>query len=484
VAYQFKTPPLAHQLADFEATRDLEAWGHFHEQGTGKAKIGVDTCAALYQSGQIDGVLVIAPNGVHRNWVTDEIVKHCPDEVSPSSLAYYASRAGTRAQARAGEELLAHRGLAWLAMTYDGVMTPQGRALARAFLNKRRCLMCLDEAHKIKNPAAHRTKAIRAAVPLARYRRIMSGTPVANSPFDVYAPVLFLDPNFWVRELGIHTFLTFQHEFGVFGTRSAGPGGRKEQFVEGYKHLDVLHATLAKISSRVLKEDVLDLPPKVYTKRYFEMDPDQAKFYKSLRDEYVARFDSGEECTAMMAMTRLLRLQQVTSGYVPSDDDKVLRPVGRVNRRLKLLEEVVEDFPGQKIVWCRFQQDVAQVCALFGDRARRADGVATDRERDRALDDFHAGRAEMLVSNPATTGISTGLTLNEAKTIVYYNCSYSYVDRVQSEDRCHRIGQDQSPSYVDFVAEDSVDERVIDALISKHGTAAEVNGDRLREWLR
>jgi len=169
---------------------------------------------------------------------------------------------------------------------------------------------------------------------------------------------------------------------------------------------------------------------------------------------------------------------------VRSDDDKVLRRVGRVNRRLKLLEEVVEDFPGQKIVWCRFQQDVAQVCALFGDRARRADGVATDRERDRALDDFHAGRAEMLVSNPATTGISTGLTLNEAKTIVYYNCSYSYVDRVQSEDRCHRIGQDQSPSYVDFVAEDSVDERVIDALISKHGTAAEVNGDRLREWLR
>lgn len=492
-SHPWKTDPFPHQREIFERSKDMEAFALFLEMGTGKSKILIDTAAHLFFKREITGLFIVAPNGVHRNWITDELPRHMPDQTRWKGLAFYSSRADTQAQRRAIEGLLDHTsGLAVLAMTYDAVMTKRGRELARAFLGRFRCLAALDESTRIKNPEALRSKSLRAITPaLAPYRRILTGTPVVNSPFDVYAQVRFLHEDWWLRH-GLATYTTFQYEFGVWRKeafsvekgKTSDPNAKRAARVVAYKKLDVLNEMLGPISARVLKEDVLkDLPPKVYGRRYFEMTPAQGRVYRDLRDNYRAELGGGMEITAVLAMVRLTRLHQVTSGYIPPDDEGgMLLPIGDVNPRQDLLEETLEDIPHKAIVWSRFTPDITEICRRLGDKAVRYDGQTSDKERVKAVDAFRGTDAtRFLVANPAT--IATGVTLTEAKTVVYYNNSFNLEHRLQSEDRPHRIGQDQAVNYLDFIAEGTVDERIVDKLIKKFNIAAEVTGDRFREWL-
>lgn len=536
----------------------------FPSGNTGKSKLTIDTACWLWLRGLIDGVLVVAPNGVHRNWVENEIPDHVPDEVIKHvrALHYQSPKANTKWHKQAVREIISHPGFAWLTISYEAFMTNAGKRALIDFFDKRKLLYVLDEGHYIKNPAAERTKSILRSAKYAPFRRVLTGTPIAQGPFDVYSQIKFLIDDYWKKnQLG--TFTEFKQYFGIwkkgwnptaFNPRTKRNDGNEYDVLVGYRRLDELNALLQPVSSRVTKDEVLDLPPKLYSKRFFPMTPEQGKLYRQLRDEYIVWLETGgierdaeavaaepspDACPtclgtrevefdgfiypcpdcgdapdlgaegttpviAALAITRLLRLQQITCGYLPTDDEA--EPVYTIpgpNRRLDLLCDLIEESQHKVIVWARFQMDITLIMDALrerGIRAVRYDGLVSDDERARAKELFQGERtryangqvvgrepvppeeqAQVFVGNPAVG--ATGLTLTAAKTVIYYSNSFKLIDRLQSEDRAHRIGQTNNVLYIDLVAEDSVDEKVAEALRNKFNVASQITGDRLKDWL-
>lgn len=481
--YTPKTTPFSHQAQVFEESRDLPTFAVFWEQGTGKTKLIIDTAVWLFMRGEIDAVIVVAPNSVHRNWISDELPVHLPDWAMKESRThiYQAIKAKTKWHKAAVNNMLWHVGLAWLAISYDAFMTKSGKQLIWDMLKRRKCLYVLDESARIKTPGAKRTKSIVASGRYAKYKRILTGTPVANGPFDVYAPIRFLQQDFW-KHHSIGSALAFRHQYGVFRKGFNGTQNREYSYLVDYKNLDQLNEALQKISSRVLKEDVLDLPPKLYSKRYFELSKEQQRLYEQLVEEFIAELDTGEVVTAPLVLTRMLRLQQVTCGYLPTDPEaKEFHLIGDVNPRLELLKEIAEDTPHSAIIWARFVKDIDLIMDALGDRAVRFDGRVPEPEREVAKKAFQNKEYQFFVSNPAVGG--EGLTLNAARTVIYYNNSFKLTERLQSEDRAHRIGQEHPVQYIDIMAQETVDEHIVKALRKKYNIAALVTGDRVREWL-
>lgn len=485
----FRYEPFAHQMEEWLYSRDLRTRAIFWEQGTGKTKLTIDTAAHLFLRGKIDAVLVLAPNGVHRNWVSDEMPAHCPENIPWEGLVWHSSKAKTKYQQRAEQSVLSHKGLAVLAMTYEGILTDKGTAFAKKFFAQRRCLYVLDESARIKTPGAKRTKRILASRKHAEYLRILTGTPVANSPFDIYSQLRFLDPAIW-HPLGIRTFAGFKSCFGVFEEKWNQSQGKAFKQLVTYRNLDALKRVVDEVSSRVTKENVLDIPPKLYTRRTFELTPKQKQYYQQLRDEYLVFLDSGEMLTAPLAITRMLRMQQVTCGYLPSDEGEGLHEIPGGNPRLSLLMEILEDMPHRCIVWTRFKKDIELIQREFHKRGFRwahypgassPEICAESLTRFQKLPQSHDEAADIFLGNPASAG--EGLTLTEAKTVIYYNNSFKLTDRLQSEDRPHRIGQESQVNYIDILAEGTVDEYITRKLVEKDQTAATITGDDPREWL-
>lgn len=494
MGYDFKTTPFDHQLRIFNETRELAYHGLLWEQGTGKTKPIIDIATDLYERGEIDAMVVVAPNGVHRNWITDEIPVHMPDRVrSKSRMMYYsAPKASTKWHKRECDQLVKHNGLAILCMSYSAFITEKGKNYIWRFLRRRRCLYSLDESHHIKTPGAKRTKSIVASGVYAPYRRILTGTP-GDKPFDLYSQLKFLDRDIWKRR-GMDTFHAFKQHFGVWFTaeecrRLHGYDPGYDQLIE-YKNIDELNAILATVSDRVLKTDVLDLPPQLYKKRYFDMSPEQTRIYRQLRDEYEVEMEDGAIIDGNLAITRLLRLQQITCGYAVTDADEPLRMIGKRNPRLDAAIEYSEGVHHPMIFWARFTHDIDQLMDALGPRAVRYDGTLTDDEAEWSKNAFNGGDRDWLVGNPAKG--SEGLTFNVAKTMGHYSSSFKMIERLQAEARMHRIGQEGavheeggelSVLHVDFIAPGTVDDHIVRSLRGKFDIASQITGDMLREWL-
>jgi SNF2 family DNA or RNA helicase len=507
-SFPFKTTPFSHQAEEFVTSGNQEIRGILWEQGTGKSKLTIDTAANLYLQEEIDAVLVVAPNGVHGNWIFDEIPAHLPDEVPVRSLEWESKKAKTQKYQRSLEALIRFEGLAFLSVNYD-VFARKGaaREFVDRFLAERKVFFICDESQRIKTPGAKRTQAIcrlgrefpkgKPVIENVRHRRILSGTPVTQSPLDIYAQLKFLDWDLWRRE-GFASFESFKTNFaiyekmvrtsdGAFKRRQdctpgeiRGASGRFDRLV-AHKNLDQLQEIVDRYCSRVTKDAVLDLPDKIYTKRYFEMSPRQRKLYEEIRDDFMAFLDSGEAITAPLVIVRLLRLQQITCGYVPSDDCDTMHYLGD-NPRMNALLDVLNDVDGKAIIWARFRQDINQICAELGEHAVRYDGSVSHEQRlenRRRFQDPNGPR--FFVANPAAA--ATGLTLTEATTVIYYSNSFKLEDRLQSEDRAHRIGQKSNVRYIDLVASGTVDAKIVAALRKKLDLASQVTGDKIRDWI-
>lgn len=483
----FKTQPFAHQREEFDAHAMTPARGLLWEPGCGKTWPSLNKAAALEDAGEIRGQLVLAPNGVHRNWAVDQIPTHLPEELLERTkvMLWQTSKANTKWHDQLAADVLAHPDFAIVCMSYDAVMTKKGQAFWKAFLDSRRCKYTLDESPRIKTPGSKRSKRIAGSSKAAPYREILTGTIVDDKPFDVYNQIRFLDPTAW-HEIGCADFAAFKNTFGVWKKQnvSDGKGGYREfPMLVTYRNLELLQQIVAKYGSRLRKEDVLDLPPKLYSKRYFDMTPAQWRAYKDIKEEFYTFLDSGDMVAADLVITRLLRLQQVTSGYLPRDDDELI-PICDPNPRVKLLVECVEDAGHQVIVWAKYRQDITTILAALKDAkisAVRYDGECNETEMGAAVDAFKAGDAQVFVANPAKG--SEGITLTNAKTMVYFNNGYRLSQRTQSEDRFHRIGQTDPVHIIDLAAVDTVDTAIIDALRRKHELASFVQGDEIRDWI-
>jgi SNF2 family DNA or RNA helicase len=485
--YEFGSEPFKHQRECFEESKDLESFAILWEQGCGKTKLAIDNACYLYENGKIDGVLIIAPSGVHRNWLTDELPAHLPKRLKGvvRGKVWETSKANNISYKQDAEEFLKHKGFSWLFMSYDAFITDKGKDFAWKFLRSRRCFYALDEAHNIKSPKALRTKSITKSGKYAHYRRILTGTPIAQGPFDIYSQLKFLKEDFW-DEYGFSSFRVYKFHFGEWLTKEQqeqisgyNPGYDK---LLGYKNIHHLQKILGKVSSRVTKESAgLNLPPKLYSKRYFSLTPAQRKAYKSLRDEYVAVLDSGAVVEANLAITRLLRLQQIICGYVHIDQEEPVQLIGETNPRLQLLEEITDGLYHPAIIWSKFTKDIDQIMELLGDKAVRYDGQVSSEQAAINKERFQKGEVQFFVGNPQKG--KEGLTLVQAKTVIYYSNSFKLIDRLQSEDRAHRIGQDTAVNYIDLVASDTVDEHIINSLREKFDIATKITGDDFRGWL-
>ncbi len=478
--YPWKTEPLSHQKDWWEKTRALPGWGILWEQGTGKSKLTIDTASWLFLAGKIDALVIIAPNGVHRNWVVDEIPKHLPDSIQSSVLFWRTSKAANKEFQKDAQTTLRAPGLAVVAISYHGIMTEAGDIFIRKVLSNRRVLLVLDESARIKAPKVKWSIRSMSYGKLAPFRRILTGTPVANAPFDVFTQLSFVKPDIW-NGIGCRSYTAFRNFFGVFEQRRDPRSGRMYQDLVRYRNLNILADIVKTVGCRVTKAEVLDLPPKLYTKRYFDLSPEQRRLYEEMKNSYELRLESGE-VTAMLVIVQLLRFQQIISGFIADDERNIIKL--KDNPRLTLFREIVGDVDGKFIVFAKFTHDIDVIMAALkedGVEAVRYDGQTSPEDRGKAIEAFQRGTARAFVANPAAA--AEGLTLHAATTVIYYNNSYKLTDRLQSEDRAHRIGQKSAVTYIDIVASDTVDEKIVGALRDKLDVASTITGDKLKEWI-
>lgn len=485
--YPYKTQPYAHQR---DALRWLASGGSprkyaalFMEQRTGKTKTTIDEASYLFLSGRIGALLVVAPSGVHSNWIRDEIPLHMPDEVERICIEWRASKARQKLWPEKVRRAL-HRSrsegkLLVLAINIEALITEKGKAVCRTLLKSRPTMMVIDESTDIKDPGAKRTKSAKALGRLAAYRRILSGFPDPEGPMDLYAQLSFLSPHI----VGSNA-AAFRSRYGQYEQvyYQRGAGAKPVPKLVGYQNLDELQRIIDSVSFRVRRADVMDLPPKIYAKHYFDMTKEQERMYRELEQEWQTSFRDGEEVTAELSVVRMGRLQQIASGYVPTDNPEVEEPIRRipgVNARLEALKKVLADLRGEPtIIWCRWRMDTDLLMSEFKGAAFRYDGAVGAEDRERAKRGFQNGERPFFIGNPQAAG--RGLTLSRAGAMVYFSHHWGLETRVQSEDR----GEGKTQTIItDIIATDSVDEKIVNRLRQKDALARPLIGDDVREWI-
>lgn len=461
--YVHATKPYDHQLEWFEKTKDREHFAFFWEMGCGKTKPIIDTAGWLYQSGQIEAVVVLADKGLYLNWPSKEVPIHMSPNVNWCQ-ATWRSAARRREQKALDAVMEEQDSLIWLFMNIEALSSKRAQAYLEAFLRAHHCLLVVDESTSIKSFRAKRTKAVLRLGRLAKYRRILTGTPITQSPLDLWSQTQFLQKDL----LGFSSFVAFRSHYAVMEPTYIGGGKRIDKII-GYQRQDKLAATMAPHCSRIMKSDCLDLPPKIYEEFHVEMTDEQRRVYRGLKEELFTMID-GEVISVINALTMLLRLHQVTCGYVRTEDgiDKYL-PHNRVDALKRAIE--IAQPKGKVLIWTPFVAPVSEICEALDDLGIVEYTGRIDHDwRQENLRRFHDDPSIRAMVMTQSIG-SKGLTLTEADLTVYYGNGYSLEKRLQSEDRNHRIGQHAPVTYIDLLIPGTVDEKVLKALKDKHNLA-------------
>jgi len=474
--YKFKTKPYAHQITALEKSWNKETYAYFMEMGTGKTKVIIDNMSLLYDNGKIDGALIVAPKGVIGTWYRQELPTHLVDHVESKAVMWQSNI--TKSQSRllgnlfkTGEELHI------LIMNVEAFSTPKGTQFAEKFLLSHNTLMVIDESTTIKNPKAKRTKNILSLSKRAKYRRILTGSPVTKNPLDLYSQCEFLDPYC----LDFQSFYAFRNRYAEMKT--ANFYGRSVQIVARFRHLDELAEKLKPFSYRVLKEDCLDLPEKTFMKRQIELSAEQKKVYSEMKQMALATLN-GKIVTTATALTQIMRLQQITCGHFTADDGTIQ---DIKNNRLKELMDVLDELEGKAVIWAHYQHDVKKIMTEIEKVHGPGSvvdyyGLTPQDQRDKHREAFqNDSNVRFLVGTPATGGY--GITLTAASTMIYYSNGYDLEKRKQSEARIDRIGQTKPMTYIDILAEKTVDERIVKALRKKINIATQIMGEELKDWI-
>ena len=474
--YKFKTKPYAHQLTALEKSWNKENYAYFMEMGTGKTKVLIDNLAMLYDKGKIDGALIVAPKGVVKTWYEQELPTHLPDHIENVSVLWQPNITKTQ-QEKLDSLFEIDSAMHILVMNVEALSTEKGVKFATKFINSHKTLMAIDESTTIKTPTARRTKNIIKIGLNAKYKRIMTGSPITKNPLDLYTQCEFLDP--WLLDFA--SYYSFRNRYAEMKTMHVR--GRSIQVVKEFRHLGELSDTVKEFSYRVLKEDCLDLPPKNFVKRHISLTPNQKKIYEQMKKHAIAMLNK-KVTTTVNVLTQLMRLHQITCGYVTADDGTIQEvESNRMNELMSILEET----EGKVIIWANYQFSVSDIIQklikVYGpDSYVHYYGLTPQEDRQDFIRKFQNDpKCRFIVGTPQTGGY--GITLTEANTVIYYSNGYDLEKRLQSEDRAHRIGQKKSVTYIDIIAEDTIDEKIVEALRSKIDIASQVMGEELRDWI-
>ena len=424
-----KTEPFRFQEEIVDKSWDKDYYGLFLEQGTGKTKIAIDTINRLMLAGKIQGAVIVCPKSLIFNWTKNEIPKHSKIQFDDDSL---------------------------LVTNYENLKNVEG------FLNAKPSILILDESSKIKNRRSQRTVKLLKLSKIAKYKRLLSGTPVTQGVQDLFSQLEFLKKDL----LGNY----YQFKYHYLITKRMSIGTRSFDKIVGYKNIEQLHKILDTFCSRVLKTDVLELPSKIYDRVMVDMTSEQRSVYNELRQNMIVEYEDNV-LTTPEVITRLLRLQQIAGGFMPTDDGEMIAfdPNPKINALMDILN------PNEKtVIWCRFIAEIkaiqSKINKEFGDgSAVTFIGENTPEERFQSSDSFQNGDSKVFIGNPQTGGM--GLTLTSSSRVIYFSNDFSLENRLQSEDRTHRIGQKNPVTYTDLVCNRSIDSYVLQALRNKRNVS-------------
>ena len=456
---------------------DKKVFAYFMEMGTGKSKVLIDNMSMLYDKGFINGALIIAPKGVYKNWFDSEIPTHMADHVEKTMVLWESTASKTK-EKELNTLFKSSHDFHILIMNVEALSTKRGKQFAEKFLSCHKTLMAIDESTTIKNPGAARTKNIIALGKYVLYKRILTGSPVTKSPLDLYTQCWFLDP--WL--LDQQSYYSFRTKYAL--TRKINVNGRQIEIVVAYRNLGELSEKLKPFSHRVLKDDCLDLPPKTFMKRTIQLTEEQKKVYDQMKKLALAELN-GKMITTVNVITQLMRLHQITCGHFKSDDGTTQT---LQSNRLDELMDVLSEMEGKAVIWAHYRYDIEVIVEAikkeYGDKSvvtYYGDTSTDDRQKAIKLIQDPESPVRFIVGTPQTGGY--GITLTGASTMIYYSNGYDLEKRQQSEARIDRIGQTKNMTYIDIIAEGTVDEKIVKALRTKVNIATEVMGEELKDWI-
>lgn len=463
-----RTVPYKHQLDALHACDGQEYYAYFMEMGTGKTKVALDEIALLHHSGHVQGAIILAPNGVKVNWTKDQIPLHLSDHIRRRVFVWDSGAKTKEREQFAKIETVVDGTLDILVMNIEALSMGRGAECAMSFAQRRkgRVITIIDESTTIKNHKALRTKAVFKLGAISRYRRIMTGSPVTQSPLDLFGQCLFLHRS----SLGHTSYFSFRATYAEMQIMRFGP--RSFPKIVGYRNIEQLKRTIARFSFRVTKEECLDLPEKIHERRYLTLSDEQVAAYDKLRNEALMVFESGDVLSITSALTMFSKLHSILCGHVRDDNGKVH---DIPHNRVRTLMETIEEIDGKVIIWCNFQRDVEQIIAALREEYGDASAVSyygpdPNAKREIAIESFRAcPTCRFFVATLQCGGY--GLNLQHSHNVIYYSNSFSLAHRLQSEDRAHRSGQRENVVYVDLIVPGTLDEKVVEALANKKNLA-------------
>lgn len=440
------------------SSKPSAGFGLLFEMGCGKTLTAVAIMGALYRQRKITRVLVVAPSSVCSVW---------PHDLAAFAAFPYEVRVllGEKKQRlEALHSLTDYPNTAnRLLISVINYEATHREGIFEALDGYAADLIVCDESQRIKNPKAAQSKAVQMLGDRAAYRLILSGTPVQNSAIDLYSQYRFLDPS------------VFGANFYAFRNRYCQMGGYGGHEVVGFRHMDELVRKEHAIALRVTKAECLDLPAQTFVRRYVELEPAARRLYDQIARASCAELESGGRVTAPIVLTRLLRLMQLTGGFVQPDGSDCAQQAG--SAKLDALADILEDYvqeAGQKlVVFARFRPEIAAICRLLegrGIRYGRIDGEVPMDQRGAVVEAFQNDPGvKVFVAQIQTAGL--GITLHAASAAVFYSLDFNYANYAQALARIHRIGQERPVTYIHLLAGQTVDDRVLDALERKEDLA-------------
>lgn len=435
------------------------AFAYFMEMGTGKTLTVLAEFVNYHLEGKVSTLIVVCPNSIKSVWAAE------------------ATKTGLNFQLHVWPERLWETGqvnLDVVVINYEAVITMKGSKYVNDLLAKRRCMMVLDESINIKNPQARRTKILIAMSREAGYRRVLSGAPVTQGPQDLWAQLRFLGG------LTATNFYAFRNHFCRMG------GWRGKQVV-GAQNEEELNTLVSRVAFRARKDEWLDLPNKIYTERAYELTPEQTKHYKNLTQDLMTeiRKADGTKATVevQMVISAMQKMAQVCSGFLLTGDHQAIDLTGP-NPKLNLLEEILGEVSGKVLIFVVFRHTLAMLMAklgagqtawLQGDMRPGETEVQVKRFADNPECRYMVAQIQSGKYGHTFLG---GPGDDRCATTIFYEHSYSLDNRVQAEDRNHRIGQDRPVVYIDLVGP-KVEKAIVRALKMKQNVAdAVVDGLR------
>ena len=457
-----KTEMFPHQKDIFDRSKDMRDFALFLEMGLGKTKIIIDQLAYSYMHDEITAALVIAPKGVIANWTMVEMPKHMTPDVNYDTYLWGGQT--TQREEKLFAKFVGQKRdrLKVFVINYDALNQKRIRAVVDVFLKEYKSFALIaDEATAVKTYSAQRSKHVYAYADRARLVRVLTGTPITQGPMDLWGICRPLGRRVFDQK----SFYGFRNRYAI--TRRMKYGNQSFDEIVGYQNQDELREKVDTFSSVLQKDEVLDLPDKIYSRRAVPLTKTQRTMYDEMVGMSITSVGD-ETITAVNALGVLSKLQQICVGQMKTGVDEYA-PID--NNRIEACLQACREAAGKVIVWCHFTGARNALCeALCNEFGASSIAVIhttqSTKMRQVEVERFKTEEScRIFLSSPGMSG--HGITLTEANTVIYYCNSFKLEDRLQSEDRCHRIGQASNVQYIDLVSPSTVDIKVLAALRKK-----------------